>query len=90
MHFEAPSRFRTGWMISIQKKQKVNEYFDKKIRGLVNWWIDVTNKIVDQKNAFEKHWVMNKGSTPAAKNTSQDIHLLLIAHVEQFIFYQSK
>jgi len=37
MHFEARSRFRKGWMISIQKKQKVNEYFDKKIRGLVNW-----------------------------------------------------
>ena len=35
MHFEAPSRFRKGWMISIQKKQKVTEYFDKE-----NSWVD--------------------------------------------------
>ena len=49
MHLEAPSRFRKGWMISIQKKQKGNEYFNKKIRGLVNWCIDVTNNIVDKK-----------------------------------------
>ena len=31
MHFEAPSRFRKGWIMSMQKKQKVNEYFDLKI-----------------------------------------------------------
>jgi hypothetical protein len=31
MHFEAPLRFKKGWIISIQKKQKVNEYFDEKI-----------------------------------------------------------
>ena len=30
--FDAPSRFRKGWMISIQKK-----YFDKKTSGLENW-----------------------------------------------------
>jgi len=27
-------RFRKGWMISIQKQQKVNEYFNKKF---VDW-----------------------------------------------------
>ena len=36
MYFEALSRFKKSWMISIQKKQKVNKYFDKKVRGLVN------------------------------------------------------
>ena len=36
MHFDAPSRFRKGWMISIQKKKI---YFDKKDRGLMNWGI---------------------------------------------------
>jgi hypothetical protein len=36
MHFEAPLIFRKGWMSSIQEKQKVNEYFNKKNRGLVN------------------------------------------------------
>ena len=44
-----PSRFRKGRLISIQKfngKQKINEYFVKEIRRLVNWWFDVTNKIV--------------------------------------------
>ena len=38
MHFEAPSRFRKGRLISIQKfsrKQKMNKYFVKKIRRLV-------------------------------------------------------
>ena len=39
MHFDAPSRFRKCWMISIQKKQAINMYFDKKNRGLVNWEI---------------------------------------------------
>ena len=34
MHFEAFSRFGKGWMISIQKKQKVNECLNKK-----NSWI---------------------------------------------------
>ena len=34
MHFDAPSRFRKGWMISIQKKT-INKYFDKK-----KSWID--------------------------------------------------
>ena len=37
MHFDAPSRFRKGWMISIQKKQWINKYLDKKNRGQVNW-----------------------------------------------------
>ena len=57
MLFEAPSNFRKGWVISIQKfhsnssyfsiKQKTNKYFTKKIRKLVkmNWWFDVRNKI---------------------------------------------
>jgi hypothetical protein len=36
MHFQALSRFRKGWMISMQKKQKVNEYSIKKF---VDWWI---------------------------------------------------
>ena len=35
MHFDAPSRFGKGWMISMQKKT-INKYFDKKNRGLVN------------------------------------------------------
>jgi hypothetical protein len=39
MHFDAPSRFRKGWMISIQKKISIS------IKKIVNWWIDVTNKI---------------------------------------------
>ena len=51
IHFDAPSRFRKGWTISIQKKQWINKYFDKKNRGLVNWGIDVTNKI---NNGFSK------------------------------------
>ena len=34
MHYETPSRFKKGWMISIQKKKKENEYFDKKF---VDW-----------------------------------------------------
>ena len=46
MHCDAPSRFRKGWMISIQKKQKINKYFDKKNRGLGNWGIDFTYKIL--------------------------------------------
>ena len=37
MHFDAPLRFRKGWMISIQKKQQINKYFNKKNRGLGNW-----------------------------------------------------
>ena len=41
MHFDVPSRFRKGWTISIQKKQWINKYFDKKNRGFV---IDITNK----------------------------------------------
>ena len=36
---------KVGWFQS-RKKQKVNECFDKKNHGLVNWWIDVTNKIM--------------------------------------------
>ena len=36
---------KVGWFQS-RKKQKVNECFDKKNHGLVNWWIDVTNKII--------------------------------------------
>ena len=37
MHFGAPSRFRKGLMISIQKKQEINKFFNKRNRGLVNW-----------------------------------------------------
>ena len=56
MHFEAPSRLRKVQLISIQKisrKQKINKYFVKKIRRLVNWWFDVTNKIVPIKPYFK-------------------------------------
>ena len=36
MHFEAPQDLeKVGWFQS-RKKQKVNEYFDKEIRGMVN------------------------------------------------------
>ena len=40
-----------------EKKQKVNECFDKKNHGLVNWWIDVTNNIMiymKSSNTIEK------------------------------------
>ena len=58
MHFKEPSRFRKGQLISIQKisrKQKMNKYFAKKIRRLVNWWFDVTNKLLSTyKNIFSE------------------------------------
>ena len=38
MHFDAPSSFRKGKMISIQKEQWINKFVD--------WWINVMNKIL--------------------------------------------
>ena len=34
------------------KKQKINKYFNKKNHGFVNWWIDVTNKIMGLWSSF--------------------------------------
>ena len=57
MHSELPSRFRKCWLISIQKfsrKQKIDKYFVKKIRRLVNWWFGCHEQdtLSDQRRSY--------------------------------------